>query len=390
MIRTLGTIALAFAVSVAWAGCNKGAESGGGGGGGEGGGEGAGGEGSGALTLKQQTFAYDVTRNADQRQLTMVAKVDVPEGWKPDPKAKTAGHNMTTLLPNGGEGAKNPFALSNVTISATCHGQCTADKFPEQIKGIAAQQLKYAGSDAKLVKDEEIRDGVWGFVVEATKGKEKAYTIGVTHWGSPDWPYVIFCNAHLQKAEAEHWQQVYDACAKAEVTVEDLLMPADVVAKEEANLATCPKATTLTYTAEPERDGEPTSFGEVKSVYATATRPGNVSLWIANFDLTTTRFNKAPLDEGQRVVKLAFEHRKEGEVLSGSYPTNYDGDQRVSPSLVIEGGRTLQWSSGSTTGAVEIVARTADKICGHIDIKGGNRGTLSGDFVVDLAYGSAK
>lgn len=388
MARIFLTITLAFALTAGAYGCGKKGAEGGAGGGTEGGGAAV--EGSGGLTLAPQTFTYEVTRNADQRHLKMVTKVAVPEGWSPDPNAKTAGHNMTTLLPGGGKDAKNAFALSNVTISATCHGQCKAEKFPEQIKGVAAQQIKFAGSQAKVLKDEELGDGVWGFVIEAPNGDEKAYTIGVTHWKGADWPYVIFCNAHLQKAEAAHWQQVYDACAKAEVTIEDPLMPADVLAKEEANLAKCPKATSLTYSADPVREGEPTEFGEVKSVYATTSSPGHVYVWIANFDLTTTRFNKSPLTADQRVVKLAFEHKKEGEILSGSYPTSYDVDQRVAPSLIIESGRTLQWSTGSTEGTVEVIARTKDKICGHIDIKGGNRGTLSGDFVADLAIGSPK
>ncbi|PKN57862.1 MAG: hypothetical protein CVU56_08820 [Deltaproteobacteria bacterium HGW-Deltaproteobacteria-14] len=384
MTRTFHAITFALALAVGAIGCNKG--------GGEAGAGGAGAEGgaaSGALTFEQKTFAYDVLRNADQRRMTLVAKVDVPTGWSADPNAKTAGHNMTTLLPNGGVGAKNAFALSNVTISATCHGQCTADKFPEQIKGVAAQQAKFAAS-ATVLKDEQIRDGVWGFVIEAPNGDAKAYTVGVTHWHSADWPYVIFCNAHLQGDEAAQWQQIYDACAAADVSVEDALMPADVLAREAANLAKCPEKTTLTYTADPVREGEPTELGDVVSVYANTSSPGHVYVWIANFELTTTRFNKAPLTGDQRVVKLAFEHRKEGEVLSGSYGAGYEEDVRVAPSVIIDGGRTLQWSAQSTTGTVDIIARTPDKICGHIALEGGNRGKLSGDFVADLTFGSAK
>lgn len=385
MTRTFLRLSFALALALGAVGCNKG--------GGDAGAGGAGGEGGaaagGGLTFEQKTFAYDVQRNADQRRMTLVAKVDVPTGWSADPNAKTAGHNMTTLLPNGGKAAKNAFALSNVTISATCHGQCKADKLPEQIKGLAAQQVKYAAGGAKVVKDEQIRDGVWGFVIEAPNGDGKVYTVGVTHW-QPDWPYVIFCNAYLQGDEAASWQQVYDACAGADVTVEDALMPADVLEREQANLAKCPEKTTLTYTADPVREGEPTELGDVVSVYANTSSPGHVYVWIANFELTTTRFNKTSLEGDQRVVKLAFEHRKEGEVLSGSYGAGYEADVRVAPSLVMEGGRTLQWSAQSTTGTVDIIARTKDKVCGHIAIEGGNRGKLSGDFVADLSFGSAK
>lgn len=393
MVVALG---LGFALSAA--ACGKGdAPAGGGeaageaGAAGEGGGEAGGSEVATGLVLEEREFAYEVQRNADQRKLVMKTRLQAPKGWEADPEAKP-GPTMTSLLSATGEAArKNPFALSNVTLSATCHGQCTAAKIPEQIEKAPSEQTRFAGSGAKVLKEEKIRDGVWGFVIEADKGEQgKAYTVGVTHWGGPEWPYVIFCNAHLQREHAESWPQIYEACAEAVVTLEDPLMPADVLAKERAQLAQCPEETTLTYRADPEREGEPTELGEVVATYAHASRPGNLTVYIANFELETTRFRDAPLTDEQRAVKLSFEHRAQGEVLSGSYPTGYDGDQRVGLGLHVAGGKTLQWGAHAAEGAVEIIARTPERVCGRVSIKGGNRGDLEGAFVADIELGSGK
>ena len=341
------------------------------------------------LALEELTFEFEVKRTEDQRSFILKGTGMVPKGWSSDPNARTLGR-MKTLLPPGWEEEKNISALSSFTWSPTCNGMCTQEKLEEQIKAMPDMQVKtVGGNNPTITKREEIGPGVWGAVIETEKGKEKHYVLVVSHW-KPGWPEAFLCNVYLQGEYAGAWGQLYDACANLKVELIDPLMTADALKAEEANLAKCPAATTLTYKAEPEREGEPTGFGEVKKVVAYAPRPGSLHVYIANFDMTSAKFKKNPLEGDQRVLELQFSHQDKGEVLSGAYAMVGDQPNRVYLGLKIAEGRTLQWNSHQTEGQIQIVARTPDKVCGTIEIKGGNRGSLTGGFVVDVQMGYAK
>jgi len=337
------------------------------------------------LAVAAQTLTFEVQRDADQRPLVVSTKVQIPSGWAP-PEGSLDGVSGVSFSSD----ADNPLAQSRVTVSSTCHGRCGPEHFETNIREVAAQQTRFAGEGARVLIDEELRPGVWGFAIESGPEGAKVHSVGVSHWAGPAWPSIIFCSAHLQRDHRDAWRQLYDACAAAEVTITDPLLSGEVLDREREQLARCPEATTLTYRADPEREGEPSELGEVVDVYAHAPRPGYVNLFFANFEMTTTNLREAPLEGDQRVLRVSLEHRSEGEVLSGRYPTSYDGDHRVGLGIHTEGGRTLGWSAHSTEGAVEIIARTHDRICGRVDIKGGNRGDLSGEFSVDLDFGRAR
>ncbi|MFT7582972.1 MAG: hypothetical protein ACI9MR_004658, partial [Myxococcota bacterium] len=282
--------------------------------------------------------------------------------------------------------------MSRVTVSATCQGSCRPDKLQGQIEAMAEMQFESAlGKEKKLTKRPE-KDGVRAFVVE----DERAVIFGVSHL-QPGWPRIVYCEGYFQGDYIDDWKSAYQACIEAEVSLEDPLMPMALVKKETANLAKCPKTSSLTFTPLEERENQPNTFGDVKTVYAHASRPGNVSIYLANFDMTTARFRgDGALKDGQHVISLRLEGRETVdekvipvEIFSGAYGT-LTKPTKVDIGLYVAGRRTLQWSTHRTEGTVDIVARTADKICGTIKISKGKRGTLEGSFVADLQVGSKK
>ena len=173
------------------------------------------------------------------------------------------------------------------------------------------------------------------------------------------------------------------------VSVLDPFYPDEIVAKEEANLAKCPKANTLTY--KPSKEGAETyDFTNTKAYAHRGKYMPGLSLYFPNFETTQSRFNKdMKLKEGQAVAAIRFSQKVEkGEPqtpsFSGEYELSFDAAKMAGVSMKIANGSSLGWSTRAVKGNVKIIARTKTKLCGTVDISGGNRGELKGTFNVDI------
>lgn len=340
-----------------------------------------GGAGGGKVAFDTVPVELEYT-STDYRKMVFKIQAEVPKGWKMMTEG-SAKDDMNTFMPPLPEGEKpSLFSTSSITLSATCHGPCRAEKMDEQIKGAAKARAEGAAMGGKILQDGEVRPGVWAFVIEieGVRSKDKSYNVGVTHRLSPEWETVVFCDALLMGKQASMWKAVLAACSSATIKSVDLLVGEERAAQEEANLARCPAATTLTHTPKEAKPEDPVFTGPLKA-RATSSGAGQVTLELGNAEPTPDGFPKE-LTPGQGVLRLGLMYDgQDGDVLSGKYSLSegklrFDFGLRVAP-----GGTSLGLSSGE--GGVEVIARTPKRICGKIDIKDSWR-TVQGEFVADI------
>ncbi len=324
-------------------------------------------------------------RWTDNREEKFAIQANVPKGWK----LMTEGENVKMLQtfmpadtdPKGGMGAL--YTTSSITYSSTCHGQCLGPKMAEQIAKVAKDRSS-ASNTSKVLQDGELSPGVWGYVIEAGyEGEPKQIEVGVTHY-NPAWDSAVFCNAMLFKDDAKRYKEFLDACASTKFEVIDVVMGADRMKAEEANLAKCPAANKVTYTPKEAKPEEPV-FTEVKAVRARSDQQGSVSLHFANVERTTGDDWDKPLDPGQGVIQIYLGLAAPGptdDVLSGTYKNTSDAKGTASMTLNVTGGTgyTLGNNGGAT---VEIIARTLNKVCGKFIAEDEWR-KAEGEFVADF------
>jgi hypothetical protein len=380
----LWKLVLVLGLVTSFVACKKKDEAAGGGGGG--GGAGGGGTAVAAtsgLDLETQAMEFGYSQFADSRRMVFKIQAPIPKGWK----LMTEGDSlqmMHTYMPAPKEGeTPNLFNASSVTISATCNGQCLADKLVEQFSAMGKQRLEMQGEGAKLLQDGELRPGVLAFVVEKTVGDGKLYNVGVVHL-LPRQDSAVMCEAMLQGPEAKLWEGIRDACAGIQVVAVDPLVGEERAKQEEANLANCPAASSLKYTAKEPNPAEDPVFESVPSTVATASQPGGVTIYLSGVPMASREeFTDKELQPNQGVFNLnLYYNGGEGEVLSGKYLMAGEGSLMASAGVRIAGGVTLSVSS-SETSSVEVIARTPTKICGRINLEDNWR-TITGEFVADI------
>ncbi len=365
------------------AACKKdGDKAGGGGGGGTAVPAGGGSAAAGGMELEAHEMEFGYSQFADSRRMVFKIKAQLPKGWKMMTEGDSA-KMMNTFMPAPKEGeTPNLFTSSSVTISATCNGQCLADKLVEQFKGLGQQRLEMQGEGAKLIQDAELRPGVMAFVVERIVGEDKLYNVGVVHI-VPGQDSAVMCEAMLQGEQTKLWEGIRDACAALEITAVDPLVGEERAKQEEANLANCPASSSLKYTAKEPNPAEDPVFESVQAVRAEASQPGAVTVYLSGVPMADRdEFRNKELEVGQGVLNLNLYYNGEGEVLSGKYLMTGDGPLNVSAGVRITGGTTLSVSSGDAS-SVEIIARTPNKICGRINLEDNWR-TITGEFVADI------
>lgn len=350
-----------------------------------GGGEKEGGGGGGAKPaggFEAKPISFEWSTWGDGRRMQFDIQANLPKGWK----LMTEGDNvkmLQTFMPGDTDPkTASLFSTSSVTFSATCHGSCTAKDIPEQVKKTATGRGGATG--AKILQDAEVSPGVWAYVIETEtyeKGKMQ-YEVGVSHY-NPDWDSVVFCNAMLFGDEGKRYKDFVDACASSKIEVVDVVVGKDRAAAEEANLAKCPTATTLTYTAKEPKPESPT-FTEVKAIEARSSSVGSVSLKLANVARTGDEWSDKPLEPGEGIVEIWLGRADGGppDILSGTYKSDGSVPMSASISLKVAGGTSYPIGSGGK-GDVEVIARTRKKICGKIDAED-QWHAVKGEFVAEL------
>lgn len=318
----------------------------------------------------------------DYRKMAFRIQAQLPTGWKMMTEG-SAKDSMNTFMPPLPKGEQpSLFSTSSITVSATCHGPCRAEKMDEQIKAAGKARAESPATHGKLLQDGEVRPGVWAFVIEleGVRSKDKSYNVGVTHRLSPEWETVVFCDALLMGKQASMWKAVLEACSSATIKSVDLVVGEERAAAEEANLSKCPATTTLTHTPKEAKPEDPVFTGALHA-RATSSGTGQVTLELGNVEAGADGFPDA-LAPGQGVLRLGLMYDgQDGDVLSGKYSLS-EGKLRVDFGLrVAPGGTTIGLSSGE--GGVEVIARTPKRICGKVDIKDGWR-TVQGEFVADI------
>ena len=309
------------------------------------------------------------------REFSFKGTAGVPEGWK---KHEQRGGNLR-FYPEGSSGMMAPF----LAVTLDCGGQCSEDKLLGNIAGMAKSAIKFL-PNKKIVREEKVKDGTW--LYELGEGEKK--NVKVMHW-QKGWPRIVSCEFAVNGKTANLFDPLLKACTDMTVAVTDPYYPADVLSKEEANLAKCPKANTLTY--KPSKEGETAyDFTQTKAYAHRGSLAPGLALYFPNFATTQKRFRKEnTLKDGQAVVALRFSEKVEkGQsqkpTFSGTYGVKHDASKKVSISLKTANGKSLGWSSRTVEGSVTIVARTKTKLCGTVDISGGNRGDVKGTFNVDI------
>lgn len=356
----------------AGAACSKGGAKGGGGGSGA----------AAAADFESKAMEFKYRQFADGRNMLFKLQAKVPKGWKLMTEGSSL-ESMNTFMPGDAGPGANVFATSSLTISSTCHGQCSADKMAEQVVAVGKSRLEMQGTGAKLVRDEEVKPGVRVFVVQfpGAKEGETNYNVGVTHWAA-DRDYAVFCEALLLGREAALWQPILDACTSLEIAVVDPLVSEERAKQEEANLAKCPAASSVKHTPKEAKPEDP-QFTAAPAVFAEATQPGSVFIYLASVPLSgRDEFRNKELQPGQGIVDLSLMYSGEGEVLSGRYEATGEGPLRADAGLRVTGGVTLQFVTNPEC-YIEVIARTPKKICGRFAFQDEWR-SLSGEFVADL------
>jgi hypothetical protein len=309
------------------------------------------------------------------RDFTYTTTTKVPEGWSKN--VQRAGN--LRFYPKGSSGLGAPF----LAVVLDCGGQCTADKMLENIQGMAKTATKF-NSRMKIVREEKIKDGTWLYVLEG-KDTKNAKTM---HW-QKGWPRILSCEFATNSKTESLFEPLLQACLDVKVSVLDPYYPQEVLAKEEANLAKCPKGNTLTF-KDTKTNTEPYDFTKGKAYAHPGLYAPGLALYFPNVDTTQKRFNKdKTLKEGQAVMAFRFsEKTAKGEpqkpTFSGDYELKYEAAKRVTISLKLANGSSQGWSSRNAKGGIKIIARTKTKLCGTVDISGGNRGDVTGTFNVNI------
>lgn len=338
-------------------------------------GEGPSGGSDAGLGLEQETVELAFRNSADNRQLIYSIDAMVPP-WKLDPKNSKESIKIwrSSLDP------KQFFSAPSFSLSATCHGSCQAAKLVDNAKTFTQKQLE-SRPDAVVKKSTgKEAEGIWGFALRSGKNVQ----FGVTHHHFEKVDYLVYCTGQVPEAQLE---AVWKACVDLKMELVDPVVGVERSKKEEENLARCPKESSIKLVA---NEGQELQEGmvpmdKVDKVVAAATRVGTVFVYLANYDLKTTRWKDAPLTEGQQVLQLQFSAPKvkdeAREVLSGEYAPRHGEEPYLRTNIRVAGGRSF--GLGATEGKGEIIARTRDKICGKFDLKDKWR-HITGEFVADL------
>jgi hypothetical protein len=326
-----------------------------------------------AKVIEMAAQSGKLTAKSGGREITYAITVDLPTGWK-----EVANKRSLRFTENGEQ-----FGSSSVQFD---HRAIFKDVTTELAK--TRDMLLKFSKGGEIVLEKQVDADTWQFVL---KNGQKIH--GIVAHRQTGWSAFLQCEFMLSGDDSEMLDAVLKGCVDAKLEMNDPYYPKNVLAKEAVNVAQCPKETTLTYKTLKPAAGEPSAFGEVKASYAPVSRYGtDLSIYIANFDTTQTRFRKEETLKGDQVVaRFGLSVRTEKDApkqvpFSGDYTVTFDKEvtHRATPRLEIAEGKSLGWSARNTTGKVTVIAHTREKLCGTIELLGGNRGDLKGTFNIDL------